>query len=63
MPNIRYDLRSKVFWGPTKCVGLAVPSFRKPKICDLDVAISVQQDVLWLQVAVYDIVGMQRFKG
>lgn len=38
-------------------------SFAKPKVCDLNVAIIVDQNIFWFQVPIYDLGCMQIFQS
>ena len=58
MPRPGQDLRGHVLDGPAESVGhctLVYGLFTQAEVCQLDVALAVQQDVLWLQVSVDDV--------
>ena len=53
------DLWSQVLWCPTQGPGLPHNFLGEPKVCDDYVAILAQEDVLWLEVSVDDIEGVE----
>lgn len=48
------NLRSEVLWCATKSVGLVFDYLGETKIGDLNVALTIDEQVLWLEVSVGD---------
>ena len=53
------DLWRQIVGGSTKGPGDVFDDLRKSKVGELDVPIGIKQNVLWLEIAINDIVGMQ----
>ena len=59
-------LRSKVFRGPAQSEGVRVALYvflGQSEVCQLRIAISVDQDILWLQIPVNDLVLVKMIYG
>ena len=57
------DLRSQILWCTAESVRFVSNLFSKTKICDSDVALLINQQILRLQIPVRDVHGMQVVKG
>lgn len=61
MPSFLYHLRRHVFRTPTKTIGnisAIQASFTESKICNLDMSIMIDQQVLRLKVTIYNVLLM-----
>ncbi len=54
------DFRSNITWRPTKGLGCPRNLFSKSKVCQLDVPIKVNENILGLQISVDNVPGMEK---
>ena len=67
MPGTSYNFRGHVFWCPTEWVSLRIALIDsllgKSKICNFEVPVSVQKDILGFQVSIDDPIRVKAFQG
>lgn len=59
MTFVEEDFRCQVLWCTTKCVGSAFHDLREPEICEFEVPIVCNQEVLGLEITVDDVLRME----
>jgi hypothetical protein len=69
MPFVLQDLRGKVLWGATEGLGASLWSsagdaaLGETKVSEADVALSIEQQILRLEVSVDDIIGVESLQS
>ena len=63
MALVQKDLWSDILWGTTDCVSPLRNYFCETEINELQIAVSANHDVLWLQIPVYYILRLQVFEN
>lgn len=56
---MKADLWGEVVWGAAEGPDGGVAVLCEAKVCDLDVAVKVEEDVFWLEVAVNDVEAVE----
>jgi hypothetical protein len=59
VPFVGDDLRRQVVWSSAQSPRLVRHTLRESEICYFQMAVAGEQEILWLQVTVYDLLGMQ----
>ena len=57
------DLRSQVLRRATEGVGLPSAYLTEPEVSDFEISVSTQQNVLWFQISIDDLVFVETLHG